>query len=68
LEELKEILFDKQINVYLGKNNPLFVNNHLAFIGTKSDKDKLIIALLTPKVTDYQDHFKLFNQLINNLN
>jgi len=68
LDELKDILFNKQINVYIGKKNPLFNDQHLAFIGTKSNKDKLIIAIITPKITDYQDHFKLFNQLINTLN
>ena len=67
LDNLKDILFDKQINVYVGKKNPLFKNQNLAFIGTKSDKEKLLIAIITPKVTDYEDHFKLFNQLINSL-
>lgn len=67
LEILKDTLFNKEINVYIGHNNPLFKNQHLAFIGTKSNKDKLLIAIITPKVTAYEDHFKLFNQLINAL-
>jgi transcriptional regulator of heat shock response len=68
IEKLKDTLFDKEINVYVGHNNPLFKNQYLAFIGTKSDKDKLIIAIITPKVTPYEEHFKLFGQLINTLN
>jgi transcriptional regulator of heat shock response len=68
IEKLKDALFDKEINVYVGHNNPLFKNQYLAFIGTKSDKDKLIIAIITPKVTPYEEHFKLFGQLINTLN
>ncbi len=66
--KLKSILFNKQINVYIGKNNPIFNNPHLAFIGTKSDKDKLLIAIITPKVTHYEKHFNLFSKLINSLN
>ncbi len=68
LDELKDLLYNKDINVYLGKNNPIFNNPNLAFIGTKSNKDTILIAIITPKVTNYQDHFKLFNQLINTLN
>jgi transcriptional regulator of heat shock response len=64
LAVLKDMLFDKEINVYIGQNNPVFKNRHLAFIGTKSNKDKLLIAIITPKVTAYEKHFKLFYQLI----
>ena len=68
MQKLKKILFNKEINVYIGKNNPLFTNQHLAFIGTKSDKDQLIIAIITPKITNYEEQFSLFSKLINTLN
>jgi len=67
LDVLRATLFNKEINVYIGQNNPLFKNQHLAFIGTKSNKDKLLIGIIVPKATDYEEHFKLFNQLINSL-
>lgn len=67
LEILREILFNKEINVYIGQNNPLFKNQHLTLIGTKSNKAKLLIAIITPKVTTYEDHFNIFNQLISSL-
>ncbi len=65
---MKDKLYDKQINVFFKKNNSVLETNKLTFIGTKSNKDKLIIGIITPKVTDYEEHFKLFQSLINSLN
>jgi len=45
IRSLKDNLYEKQINVFFGKNNPLFQTDKLTFIGTKSNKDKLIIGL-----------------------
>jgi transcriptional regulator of heat shock response len=68
IKSLKSQLHDNQINVFVGKNNPLIKTDKLSFIGTKSNKNKLLIGILSPKVTSYEEHFKLFKSLINSLN
>jgi transcriptional regulator of heat shock response len=64
----KEKIYDKQINVFFGKKNPLFKINNLTFICTKSKNDQVLLGIITPKATNYEDHFKLFKSLINSLN
>ncbi len=54
-----------QINVFIGKKNPLFQSDRLALICTKLESSNIIIGIITPKVTDYENHFKIFKNLIN---
>jgi transcriptional regulator of heat shock response len=65
---IQNILHDRQINVFIGKNNPLIHTKTFSFIATKSNNTNLIVGIITPKVTRYEQHFKIFKSLINSLN
>jgi len=68
LDSFKDVILDKQINVFFGKKNPLFKIDNLTLICTKSNDDQVLLGIITPKATNYEDHFKLFKSLINSLN
>jgi len=68
LDSFKDMVHEKQINVFFGKKNPLFKIDNLTLICTKSNNDQVFLGVITPKATNYEDHFKLFKSLINSLN
>lgn len=68
IREISPSIKENEINVFFGKKNPLFNVNKLTFIAIKSLRNKVVIGLITPKVTDYENHFKILKQLINILN
>lgn len=56
-----------KINVFIGKKNQLFKTDNISFIAIKSIKNNFIIGIITPKITNYKKHFKIFKSLINQI-
>ncbi len=65
IKNIKHKIEYSQINVFIGKKNPLFKVDYLTLICTKIKHENIVIAIVTPKVTDYEKHFKIFKALIN---
>lgn len=67
LRAIKDKMDDRNIRIYLGKQNPLVSSPYFAFIGFKCEPLESIIGILSPKMTDYKNHLKLFRTLMDEI-
>lgn len=67
LKKVKDVVVEEEINVFIGKKNPLFKTSQLSLIATRSGFNNIILGIIVSKVTDYEKHFKIFKNLINHI-